>query len=100
MGRAGWFSIVIAPGRADALSALQNDFFQAWADVGAPKRVAMFLARKPRCPQAAWFTPETGRYLGAFLASHGAIECAAPERFDSFLVGHDDDRKRVRIGPR
>src|SRR5690242_18452132 len=95
MAGSEWFSIEIASQPANVLSALLDEFARAWAAIGAPKGVAMFLAGKPGRDQVAWFTPETAQYLASFLGRHHAVASAAPDRCNSFLVGHDDDRQRV-----
>src|SRR6266436_2607731 len=47
MAGSEWFSIEIASQPANVLSALLDEFARAWAAIGAPKGVAMFLAGKP-----------------------------------------------------
>ncbi len=65
MAGSEWFSIKIASQPVNAFSTLLDEFARAWAAIGAPKGVAMFLASKPGRDQVAWFTPETAQYLAS-----------------------------------
>jgi len=84
MAGSEWFSIKIASQPVNAFSTLLDEFARAWAAIGAPKGVAMFLAGKPGRDQVAWFTPETAQYLASFLGRHHAVASAAPDRCNSF----------------